>query len=163
MLAIIRSMGVNRKLLTLSILAALMVGCAASAMHMTDPIPAGAQAARAGLKPNTVTPPCYKPGGTDCASTFHFVHGQITLNTYAACANGNQCGFTGGEALTGNAIFANTMFNCFAHGIDANQDGVVMQALPNSYDAIGFGFRNLTGSTIPNNTAFTIDFTCAGA
>src|ERR1700735_1540700 len=86
---------VKRNLLAVTILAAFLVGCAASAMRFGAPVPATAQGANTHIRPNVVTGPCYKPGGTDCASTYHFVHGSTTLSTDGACSAGSQCGFTG--------------------------------------------------------------------
>jgi hypothetical protein len=152
----------RRRFLSLFIFAALLVGCAASAMHYGPPATAVAQNSGAHVHPNTVTGPCYKPTGGDCASTYHVVHGQIVLNTSAACSTGSGCGFTGYELLAGSAVFANTNYDCNAYGEDGG-DSVDMQAIPSATDEVIFGFRNLTGHTIPNNTAFTINFTCDGA
>jgi hypothetical protein len=157
----------KRRFLTVAVLTAFLVGCAASAMHYGPPAAAVAQNAGGHAHSDTVTGPCYKPTGGDCASTYHFVHGQITLTTgTAACAVNSQCGFTSYETLTGSAIFANTNYDCHAFGLPTTTGvagNVVMQAFPLGTSTVDFGFRNLTGMPIPASTSFSINFTCDGA
>ncbi len=153
----------KRSLLVVTIFGAFLVGCAASAMHFAAPMTAEAQNTNRHVRPDSVTGPCYKPGGTDCAATYHFVHGQVTLDTYNSCATGDQCGFTSGATLSGSADFANTNYDCHGLGTDSYSDGVVMQVFPGTTSNVSFGFRNETGRTISSGTSFTINFTCDGA
>ncbi len=152
----------KRYTLALGILAAFLVGCAASALHVTDPTPTLAQSHHQ-VHPNTVTGPCFKPAGTDCASTYHFVHGNTTLTTGPACATGVGCTFTSDVFFYSSAIFANTNYQCSVIGSDANNDGVIFNAFQVHVDEVKFTFRNETPSTIPMGTNFDVYYTCDGA
>jgi hypothetical protein len=153
----------NRSIVTVGILAAFLVGCAASAMRFTDPIPVAAQSGAAKVHPNVVTGPCYKPTGADCVTTYHFVHGTASLTVATNCNSGVGCTFTNDVTFSGNAIFANTNYQCQGIGTDSNFDGVVFNAFQVSTSDVQFVFRNLTPNTITAGTVFNLAYTCDGA
>ena len=153
----------KRSTLAVAILAAFLVGCAASAMRFTDPVPVAAQSGAARMHPNVVTGPCYKPTGADCTSTYHFVHGNTSLTVQSDCDTGVGCTFTSDVTFSGNAIFANTNYQCHAIGTDSNADGVIFNAFQVSTSDVEFTFRNLTPNTITHGTVFNVYYTCDGA
>lgn len=153
----------KRRFFTLAIFAALLVGCAASAMRFGPPQTANASIGQSHVKPLTVTGPCYKSGGGDCSTTFHFVHDSATLTVASDCGTGVGCTFTTDVTFSGNAEFANTKYDCHAHGTDSGSDGVIFNSGNISGSDVEFVFRNETPHTITSGTQFTIYYLCAGA
>lgn len=154
----------QRSIIILGILAAFLVGCAASAMHFTDPVSASAHSGAHAVRPDIVVGPCYKPNGDDCASTYHFVHGNTTLTVQFDCPSGIGCTFTSTVPFTGNAVFANTNYQCHAIGTDSSSDGVIFNAFQVSTSAVQFTFRNeIPNKTIMSGTSFNVYYTCDGA
>ncbi len=154
----------NRSVFTLGILAAFLVGCAASAMHFTDPVPVAAQSGPAKVHPNVVTGPCYKPTGDDCTTTYHVVHGNTTLSVQYDCDTGIGCTFTNDVTFSGNAVFANTNYQCHAIGTDSSSDGVILNAFQVSTSDVQFTFRNeIPNKTITHGTNFNVYYTCDGS
>jgi hypothetical protein len=163
----------QRRLFTLSIFAALLVGCAASAMRFGAPQTVDASLSQSRVKPDVVTGPCYKGNGHDCASTFHFVHDvQLEeVDNPGGCTNGSSCTLTPNIVFSGAATFANENFDC--HGILLPQTssiswyGVVLNFVALGSTTIGsgvdLGFRNETGSTIAYGAAVKVAYTCEGA
>lgn len=164
----------KRRLFTIAISAALLVGCAASAMHFGAPQPVDASLGQSRVKPTVVTGPCYKHNSNDCATTFHFVHdiSEQTVVNVGGCANGSGCNLSPGLSFSGaNAPFANTNFDC--HGIllpaygSYGWYGVILnfeaEGSSSSGTGASVGFRNETGSTITYGTKIKIAYTCEGA
>lgn len=153
----------KRRFFTLAIFAALLVGCAASAMRFGPPQTVDASLGQSRVKPLTVTGPCFKSSGSDCATTFHFVHDSATLTVASDCDTGVGCTFTSDVTFSGSAVFSNTKYDCHAHGTDGASDGVIFNSGNVSGSDVEFVFRNETPHTIYSGTQFTIYYLCAGA
>jgi hypothetical protein len=162
----------KRQGFTFAILAALLVGCAASAMRFGPPQTAEASLHQSGVKQDVVTGPCYKQNGNNCATTFHFVHDVQLEEVDGTCTNGSSCTLSPAIGFSGNANFANLNFDC--HGILLNGGtssstwyGVILNFVAASATSDTFaadvGFRNETGSTIATATKVKIAYTCEGA
>jgi hypothetical protein len=163
----------KRQLFTIAIFAALLVGCAASAMRLGAPQTVDASMGQSRVKPMVVTGPCYKSGGSNCATTYHFVHdvtAQTVTNT-GGCAPGDGCTLSPGLSFTGSAAFANTDFDCHGNLIDYlgsySWYGVIPNFTANPASSSGSGaavtFRNDTAVTISKNAVVKIAYTCDGA
>lgn len=127
------------------------------------------------LKPNVVTGPCYKVNGSNCASSFHFVHDvQVEeVQNAGGCAEGSSCTLVPNIVFSGSATFANANFDCHGILIPATSTTtwtwypVILNfvALGSSTvgDGVDLGFRNETGSKIPYAATVKIAYTCEGA
>lgn len=162
----------KRRLFTIAIFAALLVGCAASAMRFGAPQTVDASLNQSHVKPTVVTGPCYKSNGNNCATSFHFVHDVQLEQVAGACTNGSSCTLEPALSFTGSAGFANTNFDC--HGLliypvtttSFTWFGVILNFVAGgttgSGDTANVGFRNETGSTI-TDAYVKIAYTCEGA
>jgi hypothetical protein len=163
----------TRQLFTIAIFAAVLVGCAASAMHFGAPTAVDASISQSPVKPNTVTGPCYKASGSDCQSTFHFVHDTQLESvqhgtTGSNCPNGQSCTLVPALSFSGNAKFANTNYSCHGLVIYETTGSQVWLPVILNFQAVDdgdayLGFRNQTGSTIAYGTTIKIAYTCEGA
>jgi|SRR5579883_189387 len=155
----------NRQRLTMGLFAALLVGCAASAMRFGAPDSASASIQnQSHVKPDTTTVVCYKPGGGDCVSSYHEVHGLASVELYGPCYNGQGCILHPDIALTSPATFANKNYDCTANqsGEYSITYGVIFDFDPISTSSFEVVFRNETGATLPIYTTFHIAYTCFG-
>jgi hypothetical protein len=163
----------KHRVFTIAILAALLVGCAASAMRFGAPQTVDASLDQSHVKQNVVTGPCYKAGGGNCASSFHFVHDNQLEYVATGCTNGTSCTLSPDILLSGNAIFANGNFDCTGSLVSPTSTSswiwlaVVVNFRPLGSSTVGdgvdLGFRNETGSTIAYGTEVKVAYTCAGA
>jgi hypothetical protein len=154
--------------LSLGIFMAILVGCAASAMRLGTPLPATASKATASntVHVATVTGPCYKPAGGDCASTYHEVWGQVTFET-GACDNLTWCpavtttttGYPNKVTFSGSAVF-NKVPVCVAD--EGGPGPYLVNALPeNTMDSVAIFLFNASG-THQSAQTLTHTFQCMG-
>lgn len=151
----------SRYLFSVAILAAFLIGCAASAMHFGQPVPAVASKAVHVAKPAVVTGPCYKPNGNDCADGYHVVFGTVSF-TLNNCASLTKCTPTtqGSNQVTfaGNAVFSGVPA-CYT--IPGDDSFIAMAAPRGTTDSVTIEVFNASSSTVLSETP-TFSFECAG-
>lgn len=107
--------------------------------------------------------PCFTQNGTACnQGTTHVARGTLTTTTSGSCVTGTICALasSGAVTLTAPAAFtAAADYSCHGNDVDNN-------ALADLVPASGTGFLsdiiNLTGGTISNGTAVSIQWVCYG-
>jgi hypothetical protein len=104
----------KRQPFTIAIFAALLLGCAASAMPLGAPRTVDASMGQSHAKPIVVTGPCYRSGGSNCPTDFHFVHDN-QMETAEDTGGCNGCTLSPALSFTGSAAFTNPYYDC--HGI----------------------------------------------
>jgi hypothetical protein len=151
----------KRSILTFAVLAAFLVGCAASAMHFAQPEPAVASKVVHVAKPAVVTGPCYKPNGNNCAATYHIVWGTVSF-AVATCAKLTHCvpvtSGTNVVTFTGNAVF-NDVPAC--HTIPGDDNFIAMAAPRATMNSVTIEVFNTAPYSIASETP-TFSFQCEG-
>jgi hypothetical protein len=151
----------RRRWFTTAAFVAVLVGCAASAMRTGGPLPAGASNATTHVRGLTDAK-CYYANGTDCASTYHVVWGQVTFLT-SACDNLTWCApATYGNntvTFTNSAVFTEVPV-CEA---DEGAPGpYLVNALPeNTENSVTVMLYNASGGHLDAQT-MTHTFQCEG-